>query len=288
MNLPTINPTAVGGIAIFLWGTLALLTQITGTKVPPFQMLALTFTIAFLLISLKWWKEGHLGLKHIKQPPLAWLIGVTGYFGYHFCYFLAMRKAPAVEVSLIAYLWPVFIVFFSTLLPNEKLKIQHVFGALLALSGCFILIGQGGMQFNIEYLNGYLLAFSCAVIWAAYSVAMRLVKEVSTDSVGWFCAATAILAAICHMLLEETIWPENSTQWLGVICLGLGPVAIAFLAWDHAIKKGNIQLLGVLAYAAPLISILLLVVTGYAQASWVLLIASITIICGALIAGKKS
>ncbi len=281
------NPTAVGSISIFLWGTLALLTRVTGNDIPPFQMLAITFSVAFLLISLRWWKQGHLGIKHLRQPALAWVIGVGGYFGYHFCYFLAMRKAPAVEVSLLAYLWPLLIVFFSAFLPKEKLKPQHIIGAMVALFGCWLLIGQGGLTFNLDYSTGYLLALACAVIWAAYSVAMRLVKQVPVDAVGWFCAATAILGFGCHLIWEETVWPQNSTQWLGVIGLGIGPVGIAFLAWDYAVKRGNIQFLGVASYAAPLISILLLVMAGFATTSWTLLFSSLAIIFGAFIAGRK-
>jgi hypothetical protein len=40
--------------------------------------------------------------------------------------------------------------------------------------------------------------------------------------------------------------------------LGLGPVGIAFFTWDIGMKQGNLPLLGVLSYAAPLISTLLL------------------------------
>ena len=282
-----ISPNGIGSISIFLWGTLALLTQFSGTDVPPFQLLSITFFIAFLLLSIKWWFQGHLGFRHFKQPLLAWFIGVGGYFGYHFCYFLAMRKAPAVEVSLLAYLWPLLIVFLSALLPNERLKIQHVIGAILALGGCWLLISQGGLSFNLEYLDGYLLALGCAFFWASYSVAMRLVKDVSTDTVGWFCLVTAILGFFCHLFFEETVWPQTNSQWLGIIGLGIGPVGIAFIAWDYAIKNGNIQILGVMAYAAPLISVLLLVITGFAEASYNLLFASIAIILGAYVASKK-
>lgn len=268
-----------------LWGTLALLTRLTGGRIPAFQLMAMTFAIAFLLMGLRWLHQGHLGLRHLRQPPLAWLLGVGGYFGYHFCYFVAMSKAPAVEVSLLAYLWPLLIVLFAALLPGEKLKTQHVAGSMIALVGCWILISKGSSNFSSEYLYGYLLALTCSLIWSSYSVASRLVKTVPVDAVGWFCAATALLAAACHLLWEETVWPLDNRQWTGVLGLGLGPVGIAFFTWDYGIKHGNLQLLGVLAYAAPLISVLLLVAAGEAQLSWALVWACIAIVCGSVLAG---
>lgn len=277
--------TFIGSLSIVLWGALALLTKLTDGRIPAFQLMAMTFSVAFSLMALRWLQQGHLGLRHLRQPPIAWILGVGGYFGYHFCYFMAMSKAPAVDVSLLAYLWPLLIVLFAALLPKEKLKVQHVIGALIALIGCWILISKDGVNFSSEYLYGYLLALSCAFIWSIYSVASRLFSTVPTDAAGWFCAVTALLAAICHLLWEQTVWPLDSRQWIGVLGLGLGPVGIAFFTWDYGVKHGNLQLLGTLAYAAPLISILLLVTAGEAEASWDIALACIAIVSGSVLAG---
>lgn len=277
--------TAIGFSAILLWGTLALFTRLTDGLIPPFQLMTMSFGIAFLLMLSRFIFQGHIGLRHLKQPKRVWLLGIGGYFGYHFCFFSAMQLAPAVEVSLLAYLWPLLIVLFASLLPGETLTLKHISGALLALFGCWLLISKPDSNFDGSYLNGYLLALCCAVIWSGYSVLSRLISKVSTDTVAWFCAGTSLLALICHLSWETTAWPEQATQWAGIIGLGIGPVGIAFFTWDYGIKRGNLQLLGVLAYAAPLISTLLLVATGLTDASWALAAASLTIVSGSLIAG---
>lgn len=287
LHKQVIRATLIGSVSIFLWGTLALLTSLTEGRIPPFQMMAMTFALALLLMSLNWWRQGHLGLKHLRQPKLAWILGVGGYFGYHFCYFVAMTKAPAVTVSLLAYMWPLLIVLFSGFLPGEKRLKRHIIGAIIALYGCWLLIGKGNSGFNSEYLTGYLLAICCAFIWSGYSVLSRLVKQVSTDAAGWFCAVTALLALLCHLLWETTVWPETTSQWIGIIGLGIGPVGIAFFTWDYGIKHGNLQLLGVLAYSAPLISALLLVLAGMATADSTLALACLAIVAGSVVAGYR-
>lgn len=279
--------TAIGFISIVLWGMLALLTSLTNGKIPPFQMLAMTFAIAFLLMLGNWLRQGKTGLEYTSQPILAWLLGVGGLFGYHFFYFLAMAHAPVVEVSLISYLWPLLIVLFSALLPGEHLSKFHLLGAVLALIGCWVLIGGGSKGFSSEYLTGYLAAIACALLWSTYSVASRLVKQVPTDAVGWFCGVTALLGLICHLFLETTVWPANWIEWLGVIGLGLGPVGIAFFTWDHGVKHGNLQLLGVLSYAAPLISVVMLILAGKAEPTLTVLFACLAIVGGAFIAGQS-
>lgn len=276
--------TVIGGISILLWGTLALLTQLTENRIPPFQLLAMTFGIAWLLMLVKGLLLGPSPMQMLRQPPRAWLLGVGGLFGYHACYFAAMALAPAVEVSLLAYLWPLLIVIFSALLPGQKLLAMHIAGALMALTGCWLLLDRGEGGFEWRYWPGYALAIGCALIWSTYSVASRLLARVPTDAVGGFCAATAALGLACHLLWETWVWPRGSMQWLGIVGLGLGPVGIAFFTWDYGIKRGDLPLLGVLAYGAPLISTLLLVLAGYAESSWVLAISSALIVCGALLA----
>ncbi|EPJ43489.1 MAG: hypothetical protein OFPII_41290 [Osedax symbiont Rs1] len=208
-------------------------------------------------------------------------------FLYHASYFLALAHAPVLEVSLIAYLWPLLIILFSALLPGEQLYVKHIIGAVISLIGCWILLGGGDSQFNIEYLTGYLFAAACSVIWASYSVASRLVKQVPTDAVGLFCGVCALLGWICHFSLETSYWPASNSQWLAVVGLGLGPLGLAFFAWDYGVKRGDIQLLGVLSYAAPLISTALLIMFTNIQANNTISIACTAIVLGALIAGLR-
>lgn len=284
LNIST-KATLIGFSAVVLWGALALLTRLTEGAIPPFQLMSMTFFIAFLLMLVKWRREGHWGIRFAKQKPVVWLLGISGYFVYHFCYFLAMTKAPAVQVSLIAYLWPLFIVLFSALLPGHFFRLKHLVGALTALAGCWLLIGGGTQAFEAQYVTGYFIAGACALIWSSFSVASRLASKVPTDAAGWFCGATALLALGCHLVWETTVWPSTSLHWVGILGLGLGPVGIAFFTWDYGVKHGNIQLLGVLAYSAPLISVLLLVLFGLGEASWAVLWACLAIVGGSLIAG---
>jgi drug/metabolite transporter (DMT)-like permease len=139
-----------------------------------------------------------------------------------------------------------------------------------------------------EALPGLGLAFLCAVTWAVYSVLSRRLGDVPTASVAVFCLATAVLSLGAHMLLEETEWPTSALGWLSVLALGIGPVGIAFFTWDVGMKKGDIQLLGVASYAAPLMSTLALVIAGIADPSPALIIAAALIAGGAALAARAS
>ncbi|MEM9003453.1 MAG: EamA family transporter [Cyanobacteria bacterium P01_F01_bin.86] len=277
------KPTIVGFTAVLMWATLALLTELSG-KIPPFQLTAMSFTIAFLIGITAWLRDGGNPLQHLKLPKAVWILGISGLFGYHFFYFIALRNAPAVEASLIAYLWPLLIVFFSALLPGERLRWFHAAGAIAGFLGAGLLITKGqGFTFETRYMVGYIAAFVCALTWSSYSLLSRRFGAIPTNAIGGFCGATAILAWLCHGLFESTVLPVG-WEWIAILCLGLGPVGLAFFTWDYGVKHGNIKVLGALSYMAPLLSTILLIACGLADASWSVGVACLLIVGGALLA----
>jgi drug/metabolite transporter (DMT)-like permease len=277
--------TAIGLIAVLLWSALATLTAMSGA-VPPFELLALTFGVGGLA-GVALWTVRPRAAKALRQPWRVWLLGVGGLFGYHAAYFFALRHAPVVEAGLINYLWPLLIVVFSAFLPGERLKWQHVVGCLFALVGAVLVVTAGhGFSFDPAYAAGYGAALLAAVIWGAYSVLSRRVADVPSDAITGFCLATALLATLVHFLVEPTVWPAAPAQWLAVIALGLGPVGFAFYVWDIGVKHGDIQVVGAVAYATPLLSTGLLVVAGYAALTAVLAVAALLVTTGAVIAAS--
>jgi drug/metabolite transporter (DMT)-like permease len=283
--------TLVGLTAILLWSGLAVMTAASGTM-PPFQLAAITFAIGGALGLGFAAMRGKLAA--LRQPWPVWLAGVGGLFGYHVLYFSALRQAPPAEAGLIAYLWPLLIVLLSATLPGERLGLRHVTGALLGLLGVATVIAGpklssgAGLALETRYLTGFGLAFACAFVWSIYSVLSRRFKSVPTEAVAGFCIATALLAALCHFVFETTTWPNQSSNWLAILGLGLGPVGLAFYTWDHGVKHGDIRFLGVASYAAPVLSTLILVAAGLAPASWTLALACGLIAAAAVIATPRA
>lgn len=278
--------TLIGFGAILMWSLLATFTALSGTM-KPFQLNAIAFFIG-ALPGVVGWILNPQSLNALRQPKSVWLIGICGLFGYHFFYFTSLRSAPPVAAGLINYLWPLLIVLGSALMPGERLRWYHIIGAALGFSGTILIIlGKGDFGLKSEYSFGYLMALIGAFTWAAYSLLSRRVAKVSTSIVAAFCLATSALSLICHIVFQEpTIWPQDTIQWAALVGLGLFPVGLAFYCWDYGVKHGNIQLLGVASYAAPILSTLLLIASGVGAPSWQLAVACLLITVGAIIASK--
>jgi len=88
--------------------------------------------------------------------------------------------------------------------------------ALLVVRGSGTQLGQVAA----DTIPGLPQRFCAAFIWAGYSVMSRRLKAVPTDAVAGFCLATAVLAALCHLMLETTVWPQTRLQWICIVALG--------------------------------------------------------------------
>ncbi|MET0814063.1 MAG: EamA family transporter [Pseudoxanthomonas sp.] len=279
--MPQLKAATLSGLlAIVLWSSLALLTTAT-EGLPAFEVLAIGFGFAALFGLLRTSLRGRDGWRRLRQPWSALALTTAALFGYHALYFIALKRAPAVEANLLNYLWPLLIVVFAGLLAGVRIRGVQIVGTLLGLAAAIVLVTRGsGIEIQPRYLPGYLAALCAAVIWAAYSVLNRRHAQVSSEAIIVACALVALFGLLAHLGCEESVTP-SSMQWLVLALMGFGPVGAAFLLWDHGTKHGDIAVLGSLSYLAPLLSTLLLVLAGRADPHGSQAVAIVLLMVGA-------
>lgn len=265
-------PAALG--AILLWASLASLARAL-TNWPPFLLTGAALLLG-ALVSLP-------RIRQWKVPVRTLLLGVYGLAGYHAALFLSFRLAPPVEANLLNYLWPTFIVLFTPLLiPGTRLRAGHVIGTLLGLVGAALIVTKGTLHVDVAHLPGDLLAVLAAVLWSTYSLLTKRVPPFPGAAVGLFCAVSGGISIGLHALLEAPYRPATSELgWL--LLLGLGPMGAAFFLWNHAMTRGDPRTIGALSYLTPLLSTLLLTLTGGGALTGLTLAAGALILGGAML-----
>ncbi|HUK66545.1 MAG TPA: DMT family transporter [Anaeromyxobacteraceae bacterium] len=258
-------------LAIALWGSLALL----GLKLrglPP-----------FLLVGCALLLGAACGLRGItfRLPARVIALGVYGLFAYHFCLFMALRTAPPVEANLVNYLWPLLIVVLSPLIvKGSSLRPRHVLGALVAFCGAALLVTGGRFGFAPAGAEGYLFALAAAVIWSTYSLLTKRLGDFPTSAVATFCLVSGLLSLASHALFEAP-YRLTAADLPYLLVIGLGPMGAAFYLWDRALKDGDPRIIGNLAYLTPLVSTLLIVVSGLGRLTGHAALAMAMIVGGA-------
>ena len=265
--------------AIVLWGTLAPL-GVQLAHIPPFLLTGLGLLVGSLIAL----PLARFRLARWKVPVPTLLVGIYGLFGFHFLLFLALRTAPAVEANLINYLWPLGMVVMAPLfLKDVSLRPRHVLAALLGFAGAAIaILGRGGpVTAGGGFHSGYAIALASAFVWASYSLLTRRLPSFPTAAVGGFAAASGCLSLLCHALLEPSVALSQHDMLL-ITLLGLGPLGGAFFLWDAAIKAGDPRRIGLLAFATPILSTVLLLITTNQPLQWNVALAATMVVAAAL------
>ena len=276
--------------AIALWGALSAL-GVSLQHVPPFLLTG----VALMVGSVLAWPAVLKDRRQWQVAPSALALGVATLFGFHFILFIALRMAPAVEVNLVNYLWPLFIVVLAPFyLPGVRLRGVHVMAALVGFVGAAIAIlgGSAGGAGSAPASNpalGYGLALLSALIWTNYSLQTKRLEQkgqgFSTAAIGLFGLISGSLSCVCHVLLEPAV-SLTLRDGLLLVVMGLGPLGAAFFLWDKALKLGDARHIGILSYLTPLLSTVMLMGVTNRALTWNIALAA-TLIVGAAVVGTR-
>ncbi|NQY42313.1 MAG: DMT family transporter [Legionellales bacterium] len=213
-------------------------------------------------------------------------MGILGIYGNDVCFFAASKYAPVAQVIIINFLWPIFVLVFSQILLNEKFKVKHILSICLGLGAiCLALMEKFG-YIHFEYTKGYILAFGSATSWTIFMLFSRSYRHVTSEFVGMCLGVGCILSIIFHLNFERFVLP-NFRELFSICLIGLFIKGSAYYLWDMGIKRGNFQLLIVLAYVQPILSIIWLMLFGYTKISLSIFMASFLIFTACFILTKK-
>ena len=266
--------------AVVLWGSLAAL-GVSLSHLPPFLLTGIGLIIGSL-ISLPF---SRFNLRDLKVSKRALAVGVYGLFGYHAALFAGLQTAPSVQANLVNYLWPLLIVVLAPLfIKGTALRPRHVIAALVGFIGAGLAI-LSGAELVSGFAIGYVFAFFAAVFWSTYSLLSKALK-IKTAAIGTFGFASGLLALAAHFVFEPQTQIALS-DWPLLLALGLGPLGLSFYLWNYALKTGNPQRVGLIAFLTPLISTLLLLVTTNTPLSPLLAVAAALIFAAAFVGSRN-
>lgn len=273
----TLSPktwTCVGALAIPLWATWPSLAVRT-LEIPPFESLAVMFFFgSFVFRCLHRADVADVKQSSSRRSWLPALVYGLALAGGDTCFILATHRIPAAQANLISYLWPVMIVVFGAVIGLFRLRPRQVIGLALGFSGAAILIWDGRVSMSISGIGLALLSGAC---WATYCVFRLAWKQPARNVLTRGCVISTALCVLLHFLTEPTVIPSLGA-FAATAVAGMVPLALGNFVWDEGFRRGDGQLLAVMAYATPLCSALLLAALGAALLTWNLLTGAAVIV----------
>jgi len=180
-------------------------------------------------------------------------MGGLGYVGQSFCFMSAIQYASTGLVSLLLYLYPVFVTVLTVIFQKVKLTRVTILALALATIGAALTANpQGGA------LPGIFLAISAALIYAVYIlVGTGVMQKVSSVQSSFVIFASAALVFGGMTLARGPHWPSSQNGWLAMagitVISTMIPVA-TFLAGLKIVGATDASLLSTLE---PVVTVIL-------------------------------
>lgn len=206
----------------------------------------------------------------VRRPPLpgprALLLiaayGVLWFAGYTLVLNIAERHLDAGTVAMLVNIAPLLVALAAGVLLKEGFPRRLMVGIMIAFVGV-VIIAMGGIGADSEPI-GIVLGVLAAVLYAAgvlvQKVALRSADALSATWIGCVVGALVLLPFLPQAIAEMSDAPVPAV--LGVVYLGVGPTAVAFLLWAYVLKRSSAGATASATLAVPAIVVLL---------SWLLL-----------------
>ena len=194
---------------------------------------------------------------------------------------MGVEAVGAGKSAILAYTTPIWVAPLSILFLRERPSAAAVAGAILALSGLFVLLGPAEIDWNDkDAVAGNLLLVAAALVWSLAVVHVRghRWKGSPLQAVPWQLSIASMFLFVWWLLVEpprERHWsPEviSSLVFNGTVATGL-----AFWLMTAASKRLPALLTSLVSLAVPVI--------GVAASAWTLLepVTESMLIGGALV-----
>lgn len=242
-------------------------------------------------------------LQRLRRRPLGDLfrlplrVVVAGFWGVSFytvilAFAFGIAPAKAIgQVNLLNYLWPVWIVLFSAILIDKRTRSRlTAAGVLLGFSGIVVARGPSTLLSIPEDPLPLALALLGGLLWAGYSVLLRLwrIPEEQGGTAFHFTVCAVMAAALAAVRGEwHALPPVTAEALFWVLFGGIGPVGLAYHWWEIGVKRGNVPLISTLAYFTPVGSTVLIGLLFREAMGPGLLPGAVLIALGAWLAGRS-
>lgn len=272
-------------ICVILWALIPVVSKSGQSTLNNHQFLfwsSLISFITFIIILLFQKKTAHVVKLRIKDWVKSVILGLLGTYLYYILLYYGYANAKGIEVLIIQYCWPIFVIVLSLFILREKLNIRKVISVLLGFLGVFLVLTKGkftDIYLDNLYVDGIVLL--AAFVFGLFSV---LSKKIRIDSIVLVTVyfATATLSSFVSMIsLSEFKLPATDTL-LPVLINGIFVNGISYIFWIKALKLGKASFIAPFVFLTPVISAILLILFFNEPFQIIYIVGMVSVILGGL------
>lgn len=193
------------------------------------------------------------------------ITSILGVSVFNTLIYIASHTTTAINLSLIAITFPVFIILLSRVLYHELLTTNKALGVFLVTLGIVILLTKGDVSIlkNINFTQGDLWMLLAAITFALYSLLLKKKPpQLGTRSFQMITFSIGLLFLTPFYIWEAAnsefkIQTISSSTFYSILYLGLFASLASYILWGKAVEKIGPTKSSMIYYSLPIFSGLL-------------------------------
>ncbi|PIR44260.1 permease [Candidatus Wolfebacteria bacterium CG10_big_fil_rev_8_21_14_0_10_31_9] len=250
-------------ICVVLWALIPVVSKLGQVNLDNHQFLFWSSAVSFIAFLITTIIVGHIKL-FFSYKINDWLntvfLGFLGTYLYYILLYFGYANAQGLEVLVLQYSWPIFIVILSIFILKEKLTLKRFFSILFGFLGVLIILTKG--NFTQVHLDNYfvdILILIAAFTFGLFSVLSKKTQlEPYTMITIYFLTAT--IASFISMLWFSNFSLPTKGAIIPILVNGLLVNGLSYIFWIKALKQAEASFIAPFVFLTPVLAAIYLII----------------------------
>lgn len=270
---------------IILWAFIPIISKFGQQDLDNFQFLfwsSLLSFIALLSSTIFLGKFSILIRYNPKEILSACGLGFLGTFLYYLLLYFGYANAKGLEVLVIQYTWPIFIVIFSFLFLKEKITLRNIVAITLGFLGVIIVLTKGDFQtINLSNLWVDFIVLLAASIFGLFSVLSKKINLEPFSATTLFFLSATVLSFITMVIFSHLEVPSRSGLML-ILINGVLINGFSYIFWLKGLSYAKASFIAPFVFITPIFASILIVLFFHESFLWIYFVGLILVIFSGL------
>ena len=254
-------------ICVILWSLIPVVAKIGQINMDHHSFLfwsSLTsFLTLFFLVLLKNNPKIIINsIKSLKEGVYLIFLGLLGTYIYYLLLYYGYKTANGIEVLILQYTWPIFMVFFSIIFFQENISKRKLLGLIIGFLGVFIALTKGNFfhpdLIHVNTISMFLVILG-SMCFALFSVLSKnLKKDALVLNTFYFFIATIASFLSMNAFYQVKLPPQNAI--ISILINGCLVNGVSYVIWIEGLKRIDTYIAASIVFLTPILAALYLII----------------------------
>lgn len=248
-------------LCIILWSLIPTVAKFAQSGLDHHQYLFYSSIISFLSIFIVSLYQGNLKKIFSYSKKMIIVLFALGFldFLYYLLLYFGYKHANGLEVLVIQYMWPIFIVFLSLIILKEEFNKKKLLSVGLGFLGVSLVITKGDYtSLDFTQIDVFLIVMLGTIAFALFSVLSKVIKVDATNAVMIYFFS-AILYSIITVSINSSFIMPSSKDWISILINGVFINGVSYLFWIKGLQIFDASKVAPYLFITPILAAFFLI-----------------------------